>query len=172
MNKTILIAGLVAVVTAGTALAQTQAPAPPAPGQGQGFDGPRGFRDGPGFREGRGFRGGPDGFRGRGMRQPPTVQEVQQRNAALFARIDTNRDGRATFEEFRAEQERSRLERQRAMFRRFTGEQDSVTLDQLNARSLERLNERAQRRGQDRGPGRGPGRGPAGQTPPAPPAAR
>ena len=161
--KTLLIAGLVAAVTAGAALAQP--PAPPAPAQ-------PGQERGPGFHGGRGFHGGPGGFAGRGFRrQPPTAEQVQQRNAALFARIDTNKDGRATFEEFRAEQERRRVERQRDMFQRFSGGQDSVTLDQLNARSLERLADRANRRGPDGGRGDGPRRGPPGQ-PPAPPAAR
>jgi hypothetical protein len=102
------------------------------------------------------------------MRQPPTAEQVQQRNAALVARMDANKDGRVTFEEFRADVERQRLERQRRMFQRFSGSQDSFTLDQLNARSLERLNDRAGRGGPDGGPRRGP----PGQTPAAPPAAR
>jgi hypothetical protein len=182
MHKNILIAGVVIAITAGAAMAQTGAqrpanPPPPAAGQpaaGQ-PDGP-----GPGFRGAPGFRRGPGGpgfggFRGR-FRQPPTAQQVQQRNAALVARLDANKDGRVTFEEFRAEQERRRMERQRRMFERFSGEKDSFTLDQLNARSLERLNDRGQRRGFRGGPdGRGPdGRGRGGQPgqPPAAPAAR
>ncbi|OYX31825.1 MAG: hypothetical protein B7Y99_09605 [Caulobacterales bacterium 32-69-10] len=161
MNRTILIAGLVAVVTAGAALAQAP-PAPPAPA---------GQDKGPGFHGGRGFHGGQGGPGGRRfMRQPPTAEQVQQRNAALVTRMDANRDGRVTFEEFRTDAERQRLERQRRMFERFSGEKDSFTLDQLNARSLERLNDRKDR--QERGGRRGPGRGPGGQTPPAPPAAR
>lgn len=163
MHKNILIAGLVAAISLGAGLqAQAQTSAPPSPpkaGADRDFDGPRDGRGGHRFHDGRGFRGGPGGFRGRGMRQPPTAEEVQKRNAALFARVDANKDGRVTFDEFRAAQERRRLERQREMFQRFTGQQDSVTLDQLNARSLERLKERGERRG--------PGRGPEGRTPPA-----
>jgi hypothetical protein len=98
------------------------------------------------------------------MRQPPTPQEVQQRNAAAFARMDVNRDGRVTFEEFRQDVERRRFQRQRLMFQRFAGGQDSVTLDQMNARALERLNDRT--RGRDGGPQRGAPGGP----PAAPPA--
>lgn len=174
MHKNILIAGVVIAITAGAAIAQTQTQTqtqrPAAPPAAAGDDrGARGGPGGPGFRRGPGF-GGPGGFRGGQFRQPPTPQEVQQRNAALVARMDANRDGRVTFEEFRADQERQRTERQRRMFERFSGEKDSFTLDQLNARALERLNDRDGRRGPGApgGPGARRGGPPAGQAPAAP----
>ncbi|HTI67226.1 MAG TPA: hypothetical protein VL460_06730 [Caulobacteraceae bacterium] len=159
MHRNILIAGLVAVLSAGAALAQNPPPAPrAAPGVVPPGPGPR-DQAGQGFR--RDGRGGAD--MRRFMR--PTPEEVQRRVGEAFTRMDANRDGRVTFEEFRQEQERQRMERQRQMFQRFSGGQDSVTLDQLKARALEQLNDR----GHGRGRGRGPGRPPGGQ-PPAPPA--
>jgi hypothetical protein len=147
MNKTILVTGLALALTAGAALAQAgPSPAPRAAGV-QPDDQPGEFgrrferhmgRDGPGMR---GWRGG----------QRPTLADVQRRNAQAFALMDANKDGRVTFSEFQRDLERRRLERQQEMFRRFSGGQDSVTLDQLNARAAERL---------DRG---GPGRGPGGR---------
>jgi hypothetical protein len=68
-----------------------------------------------------------------------------------------------TFEEFRADLERRKLERERRMFMRFSGGQDSVTLDQLKAREARRFEGR--RHGPD---GRDGGRdGPARETAPA-----
>jgi hypothetical protein len=164
VKKSIIVAGMAAVVVAGAAagaaLAQSQAPAPagqsaqsaPPPG-GPGLEG-RG-----GERFGRGDRGGRSDGRGfRRMRERPTLEQVQQRNAQWFARIDANKDGRATAQEFQAFREQQRQERERSMFQRFSGGQDSVTLQQLNARTAERYNQ-------------GPGRRAAPGTPPAPPAA-
>ena len=154
MNRLILIAGVTALLGAAGAsasLAQTQgqarppaaqaAPAPGAPGMAMpGRDGRGGMHRGRGGRMGRG-----------GL----TVQEAQARNATMFAQLDANRDGRASFEEFRAFQERRRLERQRQAFQSLSGGQDSVTLDQLNARTAERFSQRDARRG---GGGGGGGR--------------
>lgn len=162
MKKSIIAAGMAVVVAAGAgvALAQSQAPAssvqsaqpapPPGGPGGPQFDGRRGERFGPGGPGGR--------FEGRGrMRQRPTLEQLQQRNAEWFARIDANKDGRATVQEFQTFRERQRQERERSMFQRFSGGQDSVTLQQLNARTAERYNQ-------------GPGRRGAPGTPPAPPA--
>ena len=154
MNRLILIAGVAALLgAAGTSasVAQTQAPArppavqaapaPAAPDMGMpGRDGRGGMHRERGGRMGRG-----------GL----TVQEAQARNAAMFAQLDANRDGRGTFEEFRAFQERRRLERQRQAFQGLSGGQDSITLDQLNARTAERFSRRDARRG---GGGEGGGR--------------
>jgi len=85
-----------------------------------------------------------------GARERPSLEQMQQRNAEMFAQLDANADGRVTLEEFQAYSERQRQERQRRMFERFSGGQDSVTLEQLNARTAERYNQR-----QSRGPGGG-----------------
>lgn len=168
MNKIVLI-GLAAALAAGAALAQTPPPPPSAYGAPQSsYNAPppppgyQGRNDG-----GRGFQpGGPDGFgrdrldRGRfgGRRFWParggrrSLQDIERRNAEMFAQADANKDGRLTFEEFRQFLERRRLERQREMFRRFAGGQDSVTLDQLNARAAERMADR-ERGGPVGGPG-------------------
>jgi hypothetical protein len=163
MHKTILVAGLAMALSAGAVAAQTPAPAP-APAQRAAPAGPPAGSDGPRFH--RGFRGGGDGFHGRRFRQPPSPEEVQRRTTETFTRMDANRDGRVTFEEFRADMERQRMERQRRMFQRFSGGQDSVTLDQLKARALERQHDRQERR-ERRGRGGSQGRPPA---PPASPA--
>jgi hypothetical protein len=160
VNKSIIIAGVSALLLAGAAegaTAQSPAsgqaapaaqPAPPPPGFG-----------GPGFRGGERFgRGDGDGRGFRGMRQRPTLEQVQQRNAQTFAQLDANRDGRVTQPEFQGFLERRRQERQRQAFLRFSGGQDSVTLDQLNARTAQRYDNGPARRG-----------GPGAPPPPAPP---
>ncbi len=178
MRKLILIATAAgALLTADFAAAQTPPPppAPPAaanPGAPQGYGrlqgpgGPGGY-DGRGFDRAGRFDGGRFGGRGRfgrrGFRRP-SLEEVQKRNADLFARLDANHDGRVTLQEFHADIERRRTEREKAMFDRFSGGQDSVTLAQLNARAAQRLN------GGPAGPG-GQGRGP-GRAPAAPPVNR
>ncbi len=158
MIKILLIGGLAATIATGAALAQTaQAPGQPpsvdhqAHGQGPGG---HGAGMGPGMR-GQGVRGP---GRGRGFggfgggRERPTLEQIQQRNAQMFAQLDVNKDGRATQAEFQAMIERRRAERQQQMFQRFSGGSDSVTLDQLNARAAERFN---QRPGGPGGQGRG-----------------
>lgn len=157
MHKIALIAGLAAAVAASAALAQSgqpQPPPPPRPSAAAPYAQPYGGEPGGFHGRGEGFR---PGWGGRfGMRHHmgprPTLAEVQRRNAEAFALMDANKDGRVTFDEFRRDLERRRLERQQDMFRRFSGGQDSVTLDQLNARAAQRL---------DRDPGRGE-RGPGG----------
>ena len=152
MKKALLImAGAASLLAADLAAAQTPA-APPAPPPGPGG-------------EGHHFRGpGPGGpgrmmMMRRGMRERPSLEDIQKRNGEAFARMDANKDGKVTYDEFRREIERRREERQRRMFERFSGGQDSVTLDQLNARAAERYNQRG------RGPG---GPGPRGQGAPGP----
>ena len=150
MKKLFLIAvGAASLLAADLAAAQT----PPgyAPGGSAGEDG-----------RGPGAGYGPGGFGGRGgpghrfgPRHRPSLEEIQKRNADRFAQMDVNHDGRVTFEEFRQFVERRRAERQREMFRRFSGGADSFTLDQLNARAAERLADHG-RRGPD---GRSAGRG-------------
>lgn len=168
MIKTTVIAALAVLGAgaAGAAYAQAQpgpapaartAPQAGAPGDGMGRGGMGGPGMGmhrPGMRDGMG-RGG-RGF-GRGPRATP--EQMRERNAQLFAQMDANRDGRATFEEFRAFQDRQRLERQRRMFQRFSNGQDSITLDQLNARAAERFNQRQGGPGRDGGPGTPPSAG-------------
>lgn len=164
MIKMLLISGLAATIATGAALAQT-APAPPPPagdaqahGQGPGGHGAgmgRGMR-GQGMH-GQGMRGqgtrGPGGGRGPGGDgQRPTLEQMQQRTAQMFAQLDVNKDGRATQAEFQAMMERRRVERQQEAFQRFSGGADSVTLDQLNARMAERFSQRQGGRG---GEGRG-----------------
>ena len=159
MKRLIIIAGVSAILGAGavgSAEAQTpaqepagQRAAPPPPGgQGAGMPGMRGgagMHGGPGMRPGQGMRGGQGGLNG-----PLTPAERQARVAAMFAQLDANKDGRATFAEFQAFQDRQRTERQRQMFNGLSGGQDSVTLEQLTTR----LNQRGQQ-----GPGAGPGQG-------------
>jgi hypothetical protein len=70
--------------------------------------------------------------------------------------MDANKNGQVTFEEYRAFIEAERLERQKRQFERFSGGQSAVTLDQLNARALEREQEMRKRFEGRRG-GRGPG---------------
>jgi hypothetical protein len=126
-RKTFVIAGMALALSAGAALAQgqnSQTPPPPRHGPPGGPDGGRGGEIG----------------RGRmGHRPYATREELQKRQADAFARMDANKDGRVTFEEFRADLERRKLERQREMFKRFSGGQDSVTLDQLKAREAQRF---------------------------------
>ena len=101
-----------------------------------------------------------------------TPEERRKIRADAFARMDANRDGKVSFEEFRADLERRKVERQRMMFNRFSGGQDSFTLEQLNARTAERFGERFEGRGFRGGPNGAPGGrrfGPGG-PPPAPPA--
>lgn len=86
-------------------------------------------------------------------RERPSLEDVQKRNAEAFARMDANKDGRVVYEEFRQDLERRRAERQRRMFERFSGGQDSVTLEQLNARTAERYNQRGRGQGQGPAPG-------------------
>jgi hypothetical protein len=152
--KTMLILAVAATALASAASAQIPSPPrqppaardlpPPPPGQGPAarrFDGP----------------GGPGGVRGRA-----TPEARTQRRADLFARMDGNRDGQVTFEEYRAFIEAERLARQKRQFERFSGGQSAVTLDQLNARALQRerdLEQRFEQRRQRRdspGPPRGP----------------
>ena len=92
-----------------------------------------------------------------------TKEELEKRQADAFARMDVNKDGKVTFEEFRADMERRKLERQRAMFKRFSGGQDSVTLDQLKAREAQRFEGRGGRGGPEgrRGPPPAQGAAPA-----------
>jgi hypothetical protein len=160
MKRLITIAGISAVLVAGAAgaafaqAAQTpaQRPAPVAgaatPGMhGQGMHG-QGMH-GQGMRQGMRGQRGPMGVNG-----PLTPAERQARVAAMFAQLDANKDGRATFAEFQAHQDRQRVERQRRMFEGLSGGQDSVTLEQLNTRMQERMQggQGGQRRG---GGGRG-----------------
>lgn len=167
MIKTLLIGGLTATIAAGAAFAQTtQPPAPPpaagaehqmhgpgagGPGPGPGMmRGPGPGGPGPGMMQRGGRRGGFGAFGG--GRNRPTLEQMQQRNAQMFAELDANKDGRATQAEFTAMIERRKAEREKQMFQRFSGGSDSVTLDQLNARTAERMNQRPN------GPGGG-GRG-------------
>jgi hypothetical protein len=153
MKRLILIAGAAVILGGGAAGAATAPSAAPAPPAGQTAMPPGHPPGGPGMgmpgrmRGGPGMRGMRHGRMGRMGRTPPTAEQVQARNAALFAELDANRDGRATFEEFRALQERRRLERQRRVFQGLSGGQDSVTLEQLNTRSAERMKQREARRG-------------------------
>lgn len=141
MKRTLLIAaGAASLFLVDAAAAQTSPPPPPPPG-GYGAAAPApppGYGPGPRF----------DGQR----RLDP--QAIERRNAEVFARMDLNHDGRVTFEEFR------QVALRRA-FDRFSGGADSFTLDQMNARAVERLRERGARRGF--GPGGPP------PPPPAPP---
>ena len=165
-NLFLIVTAAGALLAADIAAAQTPPP-PPAPpggygqGAGQGYGpppggGPGGFGQGGPGRFGRGGRGG---FR----RHRPTAEEIQKRNADLFAQLDANHDGKVTLQEFHADLERRKLEREKAMFDRFSGGQDSFTLDQLNARATARLNQGGP--GGPGGPGRGPGRGAGGPGP-------
>jgi hypothetical protein len=142
-------------------------PPPPPPGgqaqaQGPHMRGPGGrFHD---FRGARGF-------------QRANPEERAKRRAEMFARMDANRDGRVTEPEFHAFHEARKRERQHRMFQRFSGGQDSVTLDQLNARALTRERQMQERFQNRRGAGgaRGPFDGrdfdrPAPPAPPPPPA--
>jgi hypothetical protein len=146
--KHLLVATAALALAAGAALAQSAAPAP-APGQApRAAPAPPPPRAGPRADIGPRFRH--DGARGRfmGRRGPrPSLEQLERRNADLFAKADVNRDGRLSFDEFRQERERRRVERQRVMFQRFSGGGDSVTLDQLNARTAERYNQRGAGRG-------------------------
>jgi hypothetical protein len=150
-RKSIIVAGLALALSASAALAQaptTNNPPPPPP---------RGGPGGPGFGGFGGHRGGPGGWMGGRMaRLPP--EEMAKRQADAFAKMDANRDGKVTFQEFRADLERRKVEREEAMFKRFSGGQDSFTLDQLKARGG-----RGDRGGRG---GRGPGRGGPDQGPP------
>lgn len=145
MKKTVLImAGVASLLAADLATAQTPPTAAPPPPPGA--DGPA--RAGHGFgQEGPGRR---MMWRHHHRHARPSLEDVQKRNAEAFAKMDANRDGRVTFEEFRQDMERRRLERQQTMFKRFSGGQESVTLDQLNARAAERYDDRG-RRGPDKG---------------------
>ena len=161
-RKTIVVAGLALALSAGAALAQTNTTAnspPPPPRHGPQQGGPG--DEGRGF--GRGDFGRGPGWMGRGMGHRPfaTREELEKRQADAFARMDANKDGKVTFEEFRADLERRKLERQREMFKRFSGGQDSVTLDQLKAREAQRFDGRGRR-----GPG-GPPPGADGGARPA-----
>lgn len=145
--KTMLIAAsLAALVGAGSAAAQTQsAPTPPAK-EGhdwRGAGGPGGHHFG---RGDRGHRGGP-GMRGGRRGAPPTQAEVEKRNAEVFARLDANKDGKATLAEYKAFIEQRRAARQEAQFKRFSNGKDSVTLADLNARAAERAKAIEARRG-------------------------
>ena len=159
MKKALLImVGAAGLLAADLAAAQTPAAPPAPPAAPAGPDGA-----GPGVHR---FRGpGPGRMMMRRMhRQRPSLEEVQKRNAEAFARMDANKDGRVVFDEFRQDIERRRAERQQRMFQRFSGGQDSVTLDQLNARTAERYNQRGRRQGGQGGPAQG------GQAPNARPA--
>jgi hypothetical protein len=155
MTRLIIIAGVTAILCAGAVSgAQAQAPLqPPGVGQpghpgGAEMRGPR--MNGPGAR-------GPDQRGGRrgGLGGPLTPAERQARVAALFTRMDANKDGRATFAEFQSYQESRRAERQRQAFNGLSGGQDSITLDQLTTK----LNERGQRGRRDQQRRGGGGRG-------------
>ncbi len=144
MKRSYLLGGLAAfTVMAGASLAaQAAQPGPP----------PGGPNAGPPRAEGRGPMMRHDGHRG-GFRVTP--EERKKLIAERFAKMDTNRDGRVTFEEFHAAREAARLERQKIAFSRITGGRDALTLEQLN----ERADHFKERRGEGRGEGRGP-RGP------------
>ena len=145
------------------------APAPGGPRMGPGMMGPGGpGMMGPGMMgHGQWGRMG-RGRRGMGMMGGPraTTAELAKRRADMFARIDANKDGKVTEGEFHAFIEARKREREHRMFQRFSGGQDAVTLDQLNAKALERERAMEGRRGGGRGPG-GPGgpRGPGGPPP-------
>jgi len=130
MKTHYLLGGLAAFTMAAAAGLSVQAQ--PASGPG---------RDGPPAAE----RGGPPTRMGRPRLSPEERKKIL---AERFAKMDANRDGRVTFEEFHAAREAARLERQKAAFSRLTGGKDVLTLDQL-----ERF---ADRRG-PRGPMRGGG---------------
>lgn len=148
MKKILLLAAAcAAMATAATA----QTPAPPAgagPGQavGPGYGPPPGGRF-----DGRRF--GRPGARAIGPRLTP--EERAKRRADLFAKMDADRNGQVTFEEYRGYIEAQRLERQKRQFERFSGGQSAVTLDQLNARALQRERD-LEKRFQDRRGRRGP----------------
>ncbi len=139
MKSSPLFIGALTLALAVPALAAPAAPAPPSspPGAQAGQHGPGMMehgRMGPG-QMGRMGRMGP-GHMGMGMRLTP--EERAKRRADQFARIDANKDGKVTESEFRAFIEARKREREHQMFLRFSGDQEAVTLDQLNARALTR----------------------------------
>ena len=135
------LAALTLTAAAGSAtLAQAQTPPGPQ-------------RAGPPSAGDHGPRGG-----GAFGRFRPTPEEMKQLRAQRFARIDTNHDGKVTFEEFRAYQEAQKLERQHRAFSRLTGGKDSLTLAELNERGDARMHGRGGHMG-GRGGRFGPGGG-------------
>lgn len=154
--------GALALAVAAPVFAAPAAPTSPAPPSAS--NAPDHFRGGHGFRGGR---------MGPGRFQRPSAEDRAKRRAEQFGRMDANRDGRVTEPEFNAYIEARKRERQHRAFLRFSGDQDAVTLDQLNARALERERAMERRRGEGRrGPGmmqRGPGVPPNLGGPPNPP---
>jgi len=103
------------------------------------------------------------------MRFRLTPEERAKRRADQFAKLDANKDGKVTEPEFHAFIEARKREREHRMFLRFSGDQDAVTLDQLNARALTRERAMENRMRDRRGfsPGRGAPPPPPLPTPPA-----
>jgi hypothetical protein len=159
MKSLPVFAGAIGALTLALAVPVFAAPAapPPQPGGQPGQPGAAMGHDrmGPG-QMGRMGRMGPGRM---GMRLTP--EERAKRRADQFTKMDANKDGKVTEPEFRAFAEARKGEREHQMFLRFSGDQESVTLDQLNARALTR--ERAmENRMRDRRGGRGmPGARPA-----------
>jgi hypothetical protein len=133
-----LAALTLATAASGAALAQTPPQGPP-PGPPRAGPPPAGDQGGPRGRFGR-FRASPE--------------QVKQRNAERFAKMDANRDGSVTFDEFRGFLEARRLERQRQAFSRLTDGKNVLTLGQLNERADRFMQGPGGRRGL-RGPGPG-----------------
>ena len=119
MKRVFLLGGLAAVTLMATAGLSVQAQTPGGPGP----------NAGPPRAEGRGPQMGERG------RFRVTPEERKKLIAERFARMDANRDGKVTFEEFHAAREAARLQRQRIAFSRMTGGKDALTLEQLNERA-------------------------------------
>lgn len=166
MKSSLLFTGAVGALSLALALPVLAAPAAPAT--------PPGPQAGPPGPDRMGPRGmtrmgpGPMGMRG-GMRFRLTPEERAKRRADQFAKLDANKDGKVTEPEFHAFIEARKREREHRMFLRFSGDQDAVTLDQLNARALTRERAMENRMRDRRGfsPGRGAPPPPPLPTPPA-----
>ena len=157
MKSSLLLTGAFGALILALAVPALAAPAAPAPPPPPGAQAPGPDRMSPG-RMGR---------MAPGMRFRLTPEERAKRRAEQFAKLDANKDGRVTEPEFHAYIEAQKREREHRAFLRFSGDQDAVTLDQLNARALTR--ERAmENRMRERG-GRGAGPGRRGPPPPAAP---
>ena len=158
MKRILLLAAACASLATAAAAAQTATPAPappPPPGAGPGAR----SGDGPGGHMMMRRFGGQGGR----MMQRATPEERAKRRADMFAKMDANKNGQVTFDEYRGYIEAERLERQKRQFERFSGGQSAVTLDQLNARALQREREMEQRFQDRRGRRGPPPGGPVGQ---------
>lgn len=132
MIKSFLIAGALAVGLADIALAQpavgrASVATPPSPSAAA-SEGQALRQDRPGLRM----------MMRRGRARGPSLERMQQNNAARFARLDINKDGQVNFTEFHQAIENARMERERQAFSRLADGRDTLTLDQLNTRAAER----------------------------------